>query len=56
MSATTPWAIEEMTLEQAEAEYARYRNRSNPSTSDMRRETDLYWHIVRLRAALEAAS
>ena len=56
MECAIPWAIEEMTLEQAEAEYARYRGRSNPSTSDMRRETDLYWYIVRLRAALETAS
>lgn len=46
---TVPWNVSEMTLEQAETEYERMRNRSHPSTADLRRETDLYWHIHRLR-------
>jgi hypothetical protein len=47
---STPWAIAEMTLDQAETEYARYRARSNPSTADLRRESELCRHIEQLRA------
>ena len=45
-----PWTIAEMTLEQAEAAYRSYRSRRNPSTTDLRRETDLASRIARLRA------